>query len=138
MTRQIVVTLLDRDVTSNRANPPPLPRNMGVIVNPTTLTAGSALAARGSGYSHDRWVNLTVFRADGRRVLVAERVNLTSGSFTETYCYLIPADALPGIWAITFDGVDSGQRTIGFFRVVVTGEPNRACLEIIAPLPWSR
>ncbi|WP_298407023.1 hypothetical protein [uncultured Chloroflexus sp.] len=55
MTRQIVVTLLDRDVTSNRANPPPLPRNMGVmVINPTTLTAGSALAARGSGYSHDR------------------------------------------------------------------------------------
>ncbi|WP_298407021.1 hypothetical protein [uncultured Chloroflexus sp.] len=69
---------------------------------------------------------------------VAKRVNLTSGSFTETYCHLIPADALPATWAITFDSVDSGQRTIGFFRVVATGEPNRACLKIIAPLPRSR
>lgn len=138
VTRQIIVTPLGREVTSNRANPPPLPRNLGVMVNPATLTAGSALAARGSGYSHDRWVSVTVFRADGSSVQVAEQVNLTSGGFTETYCYLTPADALPGIWAIAFDGVDSGRRTIGFFRVITTGEPNRACPDIIAPLPRSR
>lgn len=138
VTRQIIVAPLGRDVTSNRANPPPLPRNIGVMVHPATLTAGSALAARGSGYSHDRWVSVTVFRADGSRVLVAERVELASGGFTETYCYLTPADAIPGTWVIAFDGVDSGRRTIGFFRVIPTGEPNRTCPEMITPMPRSR
>ncbi|WP_322490202.1 hypothetical protein [Chloroflexus sp.] len=138
VTRQIIVTPLGREVMSNRLNLPPLPRNLGVMVNPATLTAGSTLAARGSGYSHDRWVSVTVFRADGTSVLVAEQVNLTSGGFTETYCYLTPADAIPGIWAIAFDGIDSGRRTIGFFRVVTTGEPNRACPEMITPVPRGR
>ncbi len=138
VTRQIIVAPLGRDVTSNRANPPLLPRNIGVMVHPATLTAGSALAARGSGYSHDRWVSVTVFRADGSRVLVAERVELASGGFTETYCYLTPADAIPGTWVIAFDGVDSGRRTIGFFRVITTGEPNRTCPEMITPVPRSR
>lgn len=138
VTRQIIVAPLGHDVTSNRANPPPLPRNMGVMVNPATLTAGSVLAARGSGYSHDRWVSVTVFRADGSSVQVAEQFNLTSNGFTETYCYPTPADAIPGIWAIAFDGVDSRRRTIGFFRVITTGEPNRTCPEMITPVPRSR
>ncbi|MCS6887523.1 MAG: hypothetical protein NZQ09_04875 [Chloroflexus sp.] len=138
VTRQIIVTPLGRDVMNHRPNPPPLPRNIGVMVNPTTLTAGSALTARGSGYSNDRWVSVTVFQADGHSMLVAEQVNLTTSGLTDTYCYRTPSDALPGVWAIAFDGVDTGHRTIGFFRIVATGKPNSACPDLIEPLPRHR
>lgn len=65
VTRQIIITPLGRAVTNNRPNPPPLPRNNGVILSSTTIPAGSAITARGNGYTGDRWAQVTIVQPDG-------------------------------------------------------------------------
>lgn len=47
-------------------------------------------------------------------MVAAERISVSSAGVTESYCCIMPANALPGIWAIAFDGLDTGHHTIGF------------------------
>jgi hypothetical protein len=135
---EMIITPLGRDVVDNRPGVPPLPRNKGVQVNATTVTAGGILSARGNGYTNDRSVTITVFRADGTSFATGTEVTPDTNGVTERYCLEVPANALPGIWAIAFNGVQTGHQTIGFFRVVTTGTPNTTCPDLIAPLPGGR
>ncbi|WP_298815642.1 hypothetical protein [Chloroflexus sp.] len=138
VTQQIIITPLGRDVVSNRANPPPLPRNNGVFLNSETVTAGGAITARANGYTGESQVRVTVIRADGNSVGTAELSDISSSGVTETFCYQTPADAMPGIWAIAFEGTENGRRTIGFFRVVTTGNSNKTCIDPISPISTNR
>ncbi len=135
---EMIITPLGRDVVDDRPDLPPLPRNKGVQVNATSVTAGGIVSARGNGYTNDQAVTITVFRADGTSFAAGTEVTPNTNGVTERYCLEVPANALPGIWAIAFNGVQTGHQTIGFFRVVTTGTPNTTCPDLIAPLPNGR
>ncbi|MGQ9613728.1 hypothetical protein [Chloroflexus sp.] len=131
----MIITPLGRDVVDNQPGLPHLSRNKDVQVNVATITAGGIISARGNGYTNDQFVTITVFRADGASFAAGTEVTPDTNGVTEQYCLEVPANALPGIWAIAFNGVQTGHQTIGFFRVVTTGMPNTTCPDLIAPLP---
>ncbi len=134
----ITIAPLGYEVTLNRPNPPPLPRNNGVQVSNTTVNASGIISARGSGYNEDRSVRVVVFRADGSKFTADDPLEVNSIGITEKYCLKIPSDALTGIWGIAFEGITTNRRTIGFFRVVTNGTLNNTCPDLITPLPAGR
>ncbi len=131
-TGQIIVTPLGREVMDHRPDPPPLPRNSGVLLSATAIAPGSVIGARASGFTNDSSVSVTIFRADGRSIPAADQHSISVRGVTDIFCASIPDNALHGIWAIAFDGMESKRRAIGFFRVTSVGEQRRDCVD---PIP---
>ncbi len=137
-TRQIIVTPLGREVMDHRPDLPPLPRNSGVLLSATAIAPGSVVAARASGFTNDSSVSITIFRADGRSIPAADQHSISAGGVTDIFCASIPDDALHGIWAIAFDGMESRRQAIGFFRVTSAEKQRRDCVDPIPAAPLNR
>ncbi len=135
---KVIVTPLGREVMEHRPDLPPLPRNSGVLLSATAIAPGSVIGARASGFTNDSSVSVTIFRADGRSIPAADQHSISAGGVTDIFCASIPDDALHGIWAIAFDGMESRRQAIGFFRVTSAEKQRLDCADPIPAAPLNR
>ncbi|MGI8589336.1 MAG: hypothetical protein ACR2M0_16875 [Chloroflexia bacterium] len=104
-----------------------IPASANVVVTPNCAPAGSRFDFVASGFKPSETVGIYVTLPDGKVSGAPFQVNgEPDGRVTGIYVPTRP-DAPTGIWAITYEGLSTHAKAIGYFKVTGPGQPSASC-----------
>lgn len=104
----------------------------GVVATPSCGPYGTQFHFAAPGFTPGEQIQVSVLRPNGSQG--APLADTADASGNSTQVIITALSPLPGVWQITFAGVDSGKTATGFFKL--TGPDVSACTD--GPPPLSR
>ncbi len=113
------------EITATAAQPTPPPQvgqppaSQNAIVRPESAQRGTTFAAIGRGFNPGERIGVYVTAPDRSVYGAAFQVSADDAGLSEVVTFSTVNDpSFPtGVWAITFEGVDSGHKAIAYFSV---------------------
>jgi hypothetical protein len=118
----VLLGLLGNEIRDHKATPPPpsVPESVNAIVEPNRGPRGTVFVAIAGGFKPGERIGVYVtapdksvfgapFQVEADREGVSEIVSFNSG--------VLPPNIGIGIWAITFEGIETGHKGIAYFEV---------------------
>jgi hypothetical protein len=114
---------------------PSLPASIDAIVLPDTGPRGTVFSAAAYGFAPGEQVGVYITRPNTSVFGAPFQVEADDEGVTEGVTFTTRSDSDLGVWAITFEGVESGHKGIGYFKVTDAG--SAAAPAPSGPLPAS-
>jgi len=99
-----------------------IPAPINSAVEPNCARIGTVFAAAGEGFLADEWVGVYITAPDQSVFGAPFQVGADRDGVTEVVTFdssVLPNDSrIDGVWAVTFEGTESGRRAIAYFRVL--------------------
>ena len=99
---------------------PGLPASVNAVVIPDTGPRGTVFIAAGRGFTPGERIGVYITGPDQSVFGATFQVEADADGISELVFFdsgILPRDYGVGIWAMTFEGVDSGHKAIGYFEV---------------------
>ena len=117
----VLLGLLGKEQAGPATPPPPadpgLPPNQNAAVEPPVGPAGTTFAAAAFGFEQGERVGVYVTAPNQAVVGAPFQVGVDEEGITEVVTFRTARDFPQGVYAISFEGVSSGRKSIAYFRV---------------------